>query len=201
MPPLPRLPASLLLSIALALLMIALGAVQSWSEPWLEFNRRAIADGNQWWRLLTSHWVHYGRYHLALNLGAFLLCVYILFPKISLRHYSALLIACMLSVGLGIYAFSAEMTYYTGLSGVLHGLLVAGVLLTFKTTPWMNALALGVVTAKIVQEQLPGFDASHPLLPVPVAVDAHLYGALAGLVWGLAVVLWKTRQKRRPDIP
>lgn len=197
MPSIPRLPASLQLSIALALLMIALGAMQNWSEPWLEFNRRAIVDGQQWWRVLTSHWVHYGRYHLALNLGAFLLCVYILFPTVSLRHFSALLLTCMLSVGLGVYALSPDMAYYTGLSGVLHGLLVAGVLLTFKTTPWMNGLALVVVAAKIIQEQLPGFDASHPLLPVPVAVDAHLYGTLAGLFWGLGFIAWRVWRERQ----
>lgn len=187
---LPHLTPSLKITLALAVVMVLLGALQAWAEPRLEFNRTAIEQG-QWWRLLTSHWLHYGRYHLALNLGAFVLVVYILFQKLPWQHYLALLSACMLGVGLGIYGFSPQMAFYTGLSGVLHGLLVAGVLLTFRDMPLMNSLALVVVTAKIVQEQWPGFDATHPLLPVPIAVDAHLYGALAGLVWGLAVSVYR----------
>ncbi|WP_341936389.1 rhombosortase [Marinimicrobium sp. C2-29] len=195
MPALPRLTPSLQLTLILAITLLLLGVLPSWSEPLLEFNRAAIDDG-QWWRLLTGQWVHYGAYHLAMNLGAFVLCGYILFRDASLKHYATLLLLCLLGVGLGLFFFSPELDYYAGLSGALHGLLVGGILLTFREMPWMNGAALLVVAAKIVQEQWPGFDTSHPLLPVPVAVDAHLYGALVGLVWGVAFVVlgaWRSR--------
>ncbi|UZJ46052.1 rhombosortase [Marinimicrobium sp. C6131] len=186
-----RFTPSLWLTLGLSVMMVLLGALQSVTEPLLELNRDAVAQG-ELWRLLTGHWIHYGPYHLAMNLGAFMLCGWILFQEIPLRHYGLLLLTCLLGVGIGIQWFNTDLDYYAGLSGALHGLLVAGVILTFKQTPWMSGLALAVVTYKIVQEQWPGYDTSHELLPVPVAVDAHLYGAVIGLVWGVGVFLWRT---------
>lgn len=182
-----RLTPSLWLTIALGVLMILLGAFQSVTETALEYSRSAISEG-QLWRLITAHFIHYGPYHLAMNLGALMLCGWILFQEVSLKHYSLLILVCLIGVSTGLYGFSPELDYYAGLSGALHGLLVAGVLITLRQTPWMNSLALAVVVFKIVQEQLPGYDTSHSLLPVPVAVDAHLYGALTGLAWGLGVL-------------
>ncbi len=181
--------------------MILLGALQSVTEPALEYHREAILNG-EYWRLFTGQWIHYGRYHLAMNLGALMLCGWILFQDIPLKHYSLLLLACLAGVSGGLLAFSPSLDYYAGLSGALHGLLVAGVIITCRQTPWMSALALMVVTYKIVQEQWPGYDTSHPLLPVPVAVDAHLYGALTGLIWGLgfwAGALLRLRQRRESE--
>lgn len=189
-----HLNASLSLTLGLTLVTLLLAAIQGWSEPWLEFNRSAINQG-QWWRLITGHWVHYGFYHLLMNATALLLCGYVLLIDLKPGHYIALLLTCLLAVGLGLYWGSPELGYYAGLSGVLHGLLVAGILLGLPQTPRLYGLALLVVTVKIVREQWPGFDTAHALLPVPVAVDAHLYGAAMGLVWGLAVLLvrWRAR--------
>lgn len=180
--------ASLTLTLGLTLVTLLLAAVHGWSEPWLEFNRNAIDQG-QWWRLITGHWVHYGVYHLLMNSAALLLCGYVLLIDIKPGHYAALLLTCLLAVGLGLYWGNPQLGYYAGLSGVLHGLLVAGLLLGLSHAPRLYGLALLVVAVKILREQWPGFDTAHDLLPVPVAVDAHLYGALTGLVWGLLTIL------------
>lgn len=191
-----RLTPTLWLTLALSLVMIGLGAAQGVTETLFEINREAVISGGQYWRILTGHWVHYGPYHLAMNLGAFMLCAWILFPAFPLHHYAALLTACLLGVGLGVVWFSPGLDYYAGLSGVLHGLLAAGLVLTFSQTPRLNALALAVLAFKIGREQWPGYDTAHALLPVPVAVDAHLYGVVTGLVWGLAVLVWRFHKSR-----
>ena len=170
--------ASLKLTLSLTLMTLLLAGIQGWSEPWLEFNREAI-DRGQWWRLITGHWVHYGFYHLLMNSAALLLCGYVLLIDLKPGHYTALLLTCLLSVGLGLYWGNPQMGYYAGLSGVLHGLLVAGLFLSLYQAPRLYGLALLVVAIKILREQWPGFDT------VPVAVNAHLYGALTGLAWGL----------------
>lgn len=181
------------LTLALAGLMLILGLTQTWTEPLLEFNRALISQG-QWWRLVTGQWVHYGLYHLAMNLVAFLLCGYILLRSLPLLRYSLLLLACLLGVGLGLF-FLGELEYYAGLSGALHGLLVAGIVRGFREMPWFSLLALGIIVVKIAQEQAAGFDASHPLLPVPVAVDAHLYGATIGGLWGIGTMIYYSLRK------
>lgn len=186
---------SVQLTLILAALMLALGLSHHWTESLLEFNRSAIADG-QWWRLLSGQWIHYGFYHLAMNTAAFVLCAYVLLRQLALPHYLLLLLCSMTTVGLGLYWFNPRLEYYAGLSGALHGLLVAGVFEILKQRPWFGGAALILVALKLVQEQSASFDASHPLLPVPVAVDAHLYGALAGLAWGLSSLLAR-RAKRK----
>ncbi|MDQ2075112.1 rhombosortase [Marinimicrobium sp. ABcell2] len=190
-----RLSASLTTTFVLAALMLVLGLMPFWSVPALEFNRTLITEG-QWWRLLTGHWVHYGVYHLAMNAFAFVLCGYILLRHLPLSHYSLLTLTCLLGVGAGLYWLSPELHYYAGLSGALHGLLVAGVLLSFKDAPWIAAAVLVVLSAKLIQEQGASFDPEHPLLPVPVAVDAHLYGAVIGFVWGVSVHIFRQLKLR-----
>jgi hypothetical protein len=58
-----------------------------------------------------------------------------------------------------------------------------------------NCAALLVVLIKLWNEQRPGFDTSHELLPVPVAVDAHFYGALAGLTYGMLLLLMQSFER------
>lgn len=177
--------ASLTATLALAALMLILGLVPSWSVPALEFNRTLMAEG-QWWRLFTGHWVHYGFYHLAMNVSAFLLCGYILLRHLPLSHYALLLGVCLLGVGWALYWLSPQLHYYAGLSGVLHGLLTAGIILSCQRAPWLSGAVLVLLAGKLVQEQSAHFDANHPLLLAPVAVNAHCYGAVIGAVFGLA---------------
>ncbi len=181
------------LTLILSGLMLGLGLAHPWTESLLEFNRSAIAEG-QWWRLFSGQWIHYGFYHLAMNTAAFVLCGYVLLRQVALPQYLLLLICCLITVALGLYWFNPRLQYYAGLSGALHGLVVAGLFEQLRQKSWISLAALILVALKLVQEQSASFDASHPLLPVPVAVDAHLYGALAGCAWGMA--FWLLRRAR-----
>ena len=189
--------ASLAVTFGLAALMLALGLAPSWSVPTLEFNRTLIAEG-QWWRLLTGHWVHYGVYHLAMNASAFLLCGYILLRHLPLSHYLLLLCTCLLGVGTALYWFDPQLHNYAGLSGVLHGLVAAGLIFAFQRAPWLIGSALVLLAGKLTREQSVHFDPNHPLLLAPVAVNAHFYGALIGAFFGLAKLVqrWLRRRSR-----
>lgn len=172
---------SLWLTIGLGLLLLLLGSFPSLTEPLLQFDRQQIASG-EWWRLLTGQMIHYGVYHLLMNVAALALCGFVLLRQLDLLSYSILLLVCAVSVGVGLYFFS-QLDFYAGISGVLHGLIVAGLLIGVHETPAFNIFALVLVLGKLLHEQQPGFDTSHALLPVPVAVDAHIYGAVAGLLF------------------
>lgn len=175
---------SLAVTVGLAALMLVLGLLASRSVPALEFNRSLITQG-QWWRLLTGHWVHYGVYHLAMNISAFLLCGFVLLRNLTLRQYTLLLNVCLLGVGGALYWLSPLLDHYAGLSGVLHGLIAAGVILSYQRAPWLSAAILALLVVKLTQEQSAHFDPNHPLLLAPVAVDAHFYGAVIGAAFGL----------------
>lgn len=193
MPTQPPPSASLKITLGLAALILILGLVPSWSVPALEFNRSSITDG-QWWRLITGHWVHYGLYHLAMNASAFVLCGYILLRGLPAHHYVLLLCTCLLGVGGGLYWLSPQPHTYAGLSGALHGLITAGLILRYPQAPWLSSAALVLLVGKLAHEQSAHFDPYHPLLLAPVAVNAHCYGAVIGTIFGLIALAQRQRK-------
>lgn len=161
-----------------------LGVFSSPENNLLELDRLRVTQG-EWWRLLSAHLVHYGAYHLLMNLIALMACGYIFFARCNLWLYSGLLLFSGIGVGVGVYLGNPEFAYYRGLSGVLHGLIVFGLLFSMKQTPWINGIGLVLVAGKLLHEQSSTYSAAdlQQLLPVPVVVDAHLYGALSGIVF------------------
>ena len=181
-----HLTSSIYLSLGLATLMLFFSALQNAIFPALVLERNEVFSG-EYWRLLTGNFVHFGWAHTLMNVTAFLLCSIALLDKLSIAKYCALLIWCCLIVGGGIFHLNLEYGTYAGLSGAIHGLIVAGLLLSKQHSLWIRVIALGLLVAKLMQEQSPNYTATdlQTLVPVPVAVDAHLYGAIAGLVFVL----------------
>jgi rhomboid family GlyGly-CTERM serine protease len=142
-------------------------------------------DQGQMWRLLTGNLVHFGWAHTLMNVAALVLCTLAFFTDISLKKFSLLLLWCGASVGVGIYLFNPEYYPYAGLSGAIHGLIVAGLLQTRVYPVWIRVVALVLVTAKLVQENSASYEATdlQQLIPAAVAVESHLYGAIAGIVF------------------
>ncbi len=193
---LPSFKLSLLICIiASASLSAALGGDMIFN--FLSLTRTSISQG-QIWRLFTGNLVHFGWPHTLMNLAAFLLCSMALLSELNPVRFSSLFICCCLAVGLGIYWFNPEYTTYAGLSGAIHGLIVAGLWYSRRHPLWLRLAALAVVIGKIAQEHAANYQANElqALIPVPVAVDAHLYGAIAGAGF-VAVDLLILRLRRK----
>lgn len=175
---------SLILSLSLILLMLCFSMAGTQVELLLEFNRDKILQG-EYWRLITSNLVHYGFAHVAMNAAAFIIISFTLLRELSLKTYAMLLLICALAVNMGTLVFNPELSFYRGFSGALHGLIVAGLLFNSVRNRWLSYLGVILVFGKIIHEHQTDFQANElqALLPVKVAVDSHLYGALAGLVF------------------
>ena len=184
-------------SCLIAGLIIIFALLPDLSFPLLSLERTKVAEG-QIWRLLTSNFVHFGWAHTLMNFAAFLLCAYALLNQLSIRQYLILIIFCCASVGIGVYSFNPEYETYAGLSGAIHGFIVAGLILNKRHHYLFNATFVALLFAKIFYEQQPGYKATElqNLLPVPVAYDAHFYGALAGLLFGLLSLGWHKTTKQ-----
>lgn len=162
----------------------------------LRYERGAIAAG-QWWRLLTAHIAHLGLHHAVLNaLG--LVFLWALFAR-EWRPRQWALIACIVALAIdgGLWFRDPAVTWYVGASGVLHGLMAAGVFAYIRRGDPLGWVMAALLAAKLCYEQL------HGPLPfagrgVPVVVDAHLYGALAGL---LGAIILRHPERRRPQKP
>lgn len=151
----------------------------------LSLDRISVAQG-QVWRVFTGNFVHFGWPHTLMNLAAFWICAFSLLSSYSPQKYICLIISCCLGVGLGIYFFSPQYDIYAGLSGAIHGFFVAGLMGNKRHPVSLNTLFIFAVFAKVIYEHLPGYRATdlQQLLPVAVAYDAHLYGALSGAAFG-----------------
>lgn len=173
-----------LLCIALSLLMLLLTILDDYLFPLLSLEADKITDG-EYWRLLTANLVHFGWAHTLMNVAAFLLCSFAFFNDVSVKKYSLLLLWCCLGVGWGVFLFSPEYSPYAGLSGAIHGLIVAGLLQTRAFQLWIKAGGLILMTGKLIQENLPGYQATdlQQLIPAAIAVESHVYGAIAGALY------------------
>lgn len=175
---------SLMLCVTLSALMFVFTFLESTLFPLFSLYADNIYRG-EIWRLLTANFVHFGWAHTAMNVTALTLCSLAFFGDARLKTFSFLLLWCCLAVGMGVYCFNPEYTPYAGLSGALHGLIVAGLIQTRAYPLWVRVTVLALIAAKLVQENSAGYEATdlQQLIPAAVAVESHLYGAIAGAVF------------------
>ena len=161
----------------------------------LSYDRGALLEA-ELWRLLTGHFVHLGVSHLLLNLAGLLLIWYLVSASFNLRQWLLIMLGTIVGIDLGFWFLQPQLAWYVGLSGLLHGLLAAGVVAGIAAKRIEAWLLAAVLAAKLVYEQLAG--------PLPGSVEAsggtviiasHLYGAVAGaIVAGLLMIRVRGRR-------
>ncbi|NBU24629.1 MAG: rhombosortase [Gammaproteobacteria bacterium] len=173
--------------IALLVACALLLALASGGEPLqqaLRWSRGGIAAGEHW-RWVTGHFVHLDLAHAALN-AAGLALVWALFARVyTPRRWLLIASLGIAGIDLGLWWLS-DIEWYVGLSGLLNTLAAAGIvreIVDGDRMAWVVGL-LGL--AKLVSENLSG---PMPFMQpgIPVVLDAHLYGALVGMVCGLVM--------------
>ena len=142
----------------------------------------------EWWRLLSAHLVHLGTAHMLLNVVGLGLLYLLFAPLLTLSSWALGTLLSALAVSLGLLVASPEISWYVGLSGVLHGLFAVGLVAMSRSERRLAiGLAAGLVV-KLIWEQLAGpVPGSAMTAGGPVVVDAHLYGAIGG--WLASLVL------------
>lgn len=143
-----------------------------------------VAGYGEWWRLVTSGFLHYGPVHLAMNMIALYVLGRDLEPVFGRLRFSAVYLVSMLGGGVAVYLFGGVNTLVAGASGAVYGLMGAMLVavLRLKLNP---GSALGVIGLNLVLSfTLPGIS---------------LLGHLGGLVIGAAVtagLVYAPAQKR-----
>ena len=178
-----------LAAILALLLLLQLGGSATLAA--LRYDRSALLAG-QWWRLASAHMVHLDLRHALLN-GLGLLLMWALFVRdYRARQWFLIVLAAAAAIDAGLWFRDTGVLWYVGASGVLHGVMAAGILAELRRGE-LTGIALAVLLlAKLAYEQWTG------ALPfagaaVPVVVNAHLYGVLGGV----AAALWMRPQPLR----
>lgn len=168
-------------------IIVLLSLAEPWSSQWLGFDREAI-QGGQWWRLFSAHFVHLSIFHMLGNAFGVLLVAYVAGGSLNNGLGMLLLLWNVLVVGFGLYFYADYLQTYVGLSGVLHGLIIAA---PFISPFYSRGTAFGVlllVVVKVGWEQSPFYDdmAMSEIINGRVETNAHLLGVIAGLAFLLA---------------
>ena len=157
-------------------------------REWLRFDRAGISAGEAW-RLLTGHFVHLGPSHTILNLAGLVLVWFLVGRAFALQQWLWVMAGSVGAIDLGLWFGSPQLEWYVGLSGLLHGMLAAGILAGLADRSSEALILALVVAGKLAWEQfagpLPGSEATSGGV---VIVDAHLYGVLGGLAVAAALI-------------
>lgn len=152
-------------------------------DAYFRFDRLLIEQQWQLWRLLTGHITHLNWHHFFMNMAALLMVVVFFSSYQSNRYWLMALVFMALFCSAGLL-LDNQLSRYVGLSGVLHGLFILGGRWEFKRYKASGAVLLVLIVGKLVWEQFNGaLPGSESMTGGRVAVNAHLYGAIAGGIY------------------
>ena len=147
-------------------------------------NRRYETTGGQWWRLLTSMFLHGGVMHLIMNIGGLVIAAIFVEPIFKRSNYLILYLAS------GLCGSLASVWWYTntisvGASGAIFGLYgaILGLTITKAIPKNIRKVFLRIAGIFIVINLLWG------LAVEGIDNAAHLGGLLSGAI--IAVILFK----------
>jgi len=183
--------------VIVALLAVCL-LLAAGGDPVRELGRwqRDAIDTGEYWRLVSGHLVHLGLGHLWPNLVA-LAIIGLLFEDVF-RNADWLRIGAgsIVAIDLGLYVLDPDVSWYVGLSGVLHGYVAAGALALIIRRERLGFVLAAGVAAKLIFEQVFGpvpFTAAS--VGGPVVVAAHLYGVIGAVLAAGATELVRRRSR------
>ena len=182
-------------ALLLAGLLLVLQAGGHGIKEFCLYSRGALLH-EEWWRLLTSHFVHLGWAHTALNAAGVLLCC-ALAPQLFNRLVWLKTAMLAIGVGLLLWLLSPSVGNYMGFSGVLYGLFALGLAPQAWRGNRSAALALAFTAGWMLwQWMVSPSSAEEALIGGNIIGVAHVYGFGLGLTGALAS--WHLH-KKHPD--
>lgn len=150
----------------------------------LRWDRSAIEAG-EWWRLWSGNFVHLGLWHAFLNALGVLVLVLLCPESLSWQVWARRILVLSFGMSLGLYFFVPGVTAYVGMSGVIHGLFVLGLMPQVLKKDLIALGCLLYLVGKIGWELYAGAPVSdEAALGGKVLVESHLYGTLSAFVYG-----------------
>lgn len=150
-----------------------------------------ISDGGEWWRIITSGFLHAGLIHIALNMFALYILGQVLEPAIGTARFVAVYLVSLLAGSVGALLLSDPDTFTIGASGAIYGLFLATVLIARHRGFSQVAQQLGFW---LVLNLVFTFSASG------ISIGGHLGGMVGGALAGLLVIAAERRLSGRETL-
>lgn len=161
----------------------------------LRYDRAAIEAG-QWWRLITGNFVHLGWYHLLLNELGLAVLVLLCPERLSLAVLARRVLLVGTALTLCLWWFVKDLRDYVGMSGVIHGLFVLGLLPQVLRRDPVGIGSLLFLLGKLGYEFFAGAPISdEAAIGGFVVTESHSFGALAALVYAVIFRSWSGQER------
>lgn len=174
--------------LPLTALIASLEIMRPWAFAVMEYQKEAIENG-QFWRLLSAHFVHLTPWHMGMNLSGLAIIWICFLSRWTTRYFWYAVVIASLFISILFLVTDPSLLGYAGFSGVLHTLLVAGVIRAWRQDPWLNSTILITIVLRLSWEQSHWYNPDYLVSWIhgPVYPNAHLFGALAGCLLALRV--------------
>ena len=177
--------------VALMLLLLGTELGGDALRALLQYDRAAIAGG-QWWRLLGDSFVHLGWYHWFLNELGLVVLVLLCPQPLSLFELARRVVLIGLAMALALFWLTPGLQTYVGMSGVIHGLFVLGLLPQIRQRDLVSLGCMLFLVGKLIYEQFAGAPVSdETAIGGHVVTDSHFYGAIAAAIYAAVFGSWR----------
>lgn len=148
-----------------------------------------ISDGGEWWRVVTSGFLHGGFIHLGLNMFVLYILGTLLEPAIGSRRLVAIYFVSLVAGSFGALLLSEPYQYTVGASGAIYGLFGATLLVARHRglDQVVSQLGFWLVLNLVLTFSISG-----------ISIGGHLGGLAGGVLAGLVVVAVERRRAKPP---
>lgn len=167
----------------------ALGSQLTEGQFDLGLNKRLLNVSGEWYRLVTSGFIHFGVLHIAMNMFMLFQLGQLLEPALDRARYFLMYMACLLGGSLGVLVLDGSSLSITGgASGAVFGLMAAAAVGLHRRGVNIFSTSLGTVLLLniVLTFTIPG-----------ISKGGHLGGIAAGLICGFLMMApsWKAPPK------
>ncbi len=143
----------------------------------------AVAAGD-WWRLVTSGFLHAGLLHLGFNMLLLWLLGREMEPQLGSARFAAIFFASLLAGAFGALLFQPD-ALTVGASGAIYGLMgaIAAILWARGVNPFQTGIGMLIVINLVFSLAIPN-----------VSIGGHLGGLAGGVATGLAFAIGERRR-------
>ncbi len=150
------------------------------------------STGGEWWRIISSGFLHGGLIHLGLNMFVLFILGQVLEPAIGTVRFVAVYLVALVAGAVGALIMSDPFTFTVGASGAIYGLFIATIVIARQRGQMqvVQQLAFWLVLNLVFT-----FAASN------ISVGGHLGGIVGGAIGALIVVAAERGVSRRETLP
>lgn len=137
----------------------------------------AVADG-EWWRIVTSGFLHLGILHIVLNMYLLYMLGQLLEPAIGGARFAAIYVSSLVAGSLGVLLIEPSSSA-AGASGAVFGVMGAALVAARSRgiNPWESGIGGLLVLNLIITFAVPG-----------IAKGGHIGGLVGGLIVGFLLI-------------